>query len=170
VDLVELARAVAGLLEGSAARKRVTIEAEIAPDAARLESDPRLLRAILRNLVENAVKFAHEGTAVRITAEVVEPARSDDSGGIAASSANVRLRVIDRGIGIPLAQQQRIFERFFQGDPARTGDAQGRGTGLGLAIVKHAVRTLGGTIGVESVWQEGTTMTVELPGCVVRGE
>jgi len=157
VDLAELARAVAGLLEGSAARKRVSIEAEIAPAAAHLRSDPRLLRVILRNLAENAVKFAYEGTTVRIVAGAVE---GEGGGGM------LRVRVIDRGIGIPLAQQARIFERFFQGDPARAGDAQVRGTGLGLAIVKHAVRTLGGTIAVESVWKEGTTMTVELPGCV----
>ncbi len=176
VDLAELVRAVAGLLEGSASRKRVTIEAEIEPGVARLESDPRLLRAILRNLIENAVKFAYERTAVRVVAEAAggEPAGADDGRSAEGEESpapgalgTLRLRVIDRGMGIPLAQQQRIFERFYQGDPARTGDAQGRGTGLGLAIVKHAVRTLGGTIGVESVWKEGTTMTVELPGCVV---
>ena len=163
VDLVELTRSVAGLLETAAARRKVTIESQIAPEVARVESDRRLLTVILRNLVENAAKFAYEGTAVRIVAEAIAPA---DGGG----RAGLRLRVIDRGIGIPLSQQARIFERFFQGDPARAGDTQPhaapRGTGLGLAIVKHAVRTLGGTIGVESVWKEGTTMTVEVPGCV----
>jgi signal transduction histidine kinase len=75
--------------------------------------------------------------------------------------------VIDRGAGIPINQQQRVFERFFQVDPARTGFQHRRGTGLGLAIVKHAVKALGGTIGVESVWKQGTTMTVELPDCVI---
>jgi signal transduction histidine kinase len=71
--------------------------------------------------------------------------------------------VSDRGVGIPLAHQARIFERFYQVDPSRSGTAARRGTGLGLAIVKHAVKTLGGSIAVESVWQQGTTMTVELP-------
>ncbi len=166
VDLAELSRSVAGLLETAAARRKVSIESQIAPEVARVESDRRLLTVILRNLVENASKFAYEGTAVQIVAEAIAPA---DGG----SRAGLRLRVIDRGIGIPLSQQARIFERFFQGDPARAGDTQPhaapRGTGLGLAIVKHAVRTLGGTIGVESVWKEGTTMTVEVPGCVVGG-
>jgi len=82
----------------------------------------------------------------------------------------LRFEVIDRGIGIPLAQQQRIFERFFQVDSSRGGAVNSanarRGTGLGLAIVKHAVKQLGGTIGIESIWKEGTTMRVELPGCL----
>ena len=76
----------------------------------------------------------------------------------------VRLRVIDEGLGIPLDQQPRIFERFYQVDPSRDGFASRRGTGLGLAIVKHAVKALGGTIRMESVWKQGTEMIVELPG------
>ena len=71
-------------------------------------------------------------------------------------------------MGIPLDQQQRIFERFYQVDAARTGTR--RGSGLGLAIVKHAVRRLGGTIAVTSVWQQGTTMTVVLPLADVAGQ
>ena len=74
--------------------------------------------------------------------------------------------VIDHGQGIPLPMQQRIFERFYQVDQSRDGSKIARGTGLGLAIVKHAVRTLGGTIKVKSVWQRGTTMRVELPGAL----
>jgi signal transduction histidine kinase len=80
--------------------------------------------------------------------------------------AGVRLEVIDRGVGIPLDQQQRVFERYYQVDAARTPGQPRRGTGLGLAIVKHAVRRLGGTVRVQSLWQQGTTMIVELPGCV----
>ena len=78
----------------------------------------------------------------------------------------MRLEVIDEGIGIPFSQQQRIFERYYQVDEARTVTARRRGTGLGLAIVKHTVRLLGGTVKVSSVWKQGTTMTVELPGVV----
>lgn len=211
VDLPELVQSVVALLEPLAGRRSIGVEIDIAPAAARLRSDRRLLTVILRNLAENALKFAYEQTVVRIVGEVIEGghehaphghARDADARGAAPhyqghdeaghrgaeviggeddspddadaggdqrpgnARAGLRLRIIDRGIGIPLSQQQRIFERFFQGDPARAGDAQSRGTGLGLAIVKHAVRALGGSIGVESVWKEGTTMTVEVPACV----
>jgi signal transduction histidine kinase len=69
-------------------------------------------------------------------------------------------------MGIPINQQPRIFERFYQVDAARTGAPKRRGTGLGLAIVKNAVTALEGSIRVESVWKQGTTMIVELPGSV----
>ncbi|MCA9298172.1 MAG: hypothetical protein KDA28_03850, partial [Phycisphaerales bacterium] len=63
----------------------------------------------------------------------------------------------------PIEDQERIFERFYQVDPARSGHPSTRGTGLGLAIVKHAVRQFGGNVAVESVWGQGTTMIVQLP-------
>ena len=86
-----------------------------------------------------------------------------------APALGARFRVVDKGQGIPLADQQRIFERFYQVDTSRDGGARRRGTGLGLAIVKHALRRLGGRISVESVWQQGTTMTFEIPRCVIVG-
>lgn len=115
-----------------------------------IRTELRSIRLILRNLIENATKFAHEGT--RITVRFSRP-----------TNEYIRIEVIDRGIGIPIAAQARIFERFFQVDEARTGGTKRRGTGLGLAMVKEAVTRLGGEISVESVWQEGTTMRVELP-------
>ena len=104
---------------------------------------------MLKNLIDNAIKFAFPRTPVR-----TEARRVGDL---------VRFRVTDQGAGIPINQQHRVFERFFQVDPARTGFQHRRGTGLGLAIVKHAVKALGGAISVESVWKQGTTMTVDLP-------
>ena len=106
----------------------------------------------------HSCRFAHEGSTIRVVAEAVAPVEP-------GARATLRLRVIDRGIGIPLDQQSRIFERFYQVDPARSGKR--RGTGLGLSIVKHAARALGGRVDVESVWGQGTTMTVELPGAVI---
>jgi two-component system phosphate regulon sensor histidine kinase PhoR len=70
--------------------------------------------------------------------------------------------VADTGIGIPAEHLDRVFERFYQVDAARSGSA-GRGTGLGLAIVKHAVAALGGTVRLESVVGRGTTVTCTLP-------
>ncbi len=141
------------LLESECRRRSLTLRFEVSPDAEVLKGDETLVTLILKNLAENAVKFAYERTAVRITVVA----------GSAASGA-ARFEVTDEGIGIPLDQQQRIFERFYQVDPARAGTAERRGSGLGLAIVKHAVRTLGGTIRVQSVWKQGTTLTVEIPG------
>jgi signal transduction histidine kinase len=71
--------------------------------------------------------------------------------------------VIDVGVGIPLSHQERVFERFYQVDPARTGMTGRRGTGLGLALVKSACEALGGSVGINSVWGEGTTVWVEVP-------
>ena len=148
VDMQGVSTSLVDGLRGLCRARRVEIAFEFSPELGRVVSDPKLLELILRNLIENAAKFTAEGTEVRVIAEPME--------------AGCRFRVIDQGPGIPLADQQRIFERFYQVDPARSG--QHRGTGLGLAIVKHAVRLLGGEVRVESVWQQGTTMIVELPG------
>ena len=82
----------------------------------------------------------------------------------------VRFDVIDRGVGIPLDKQERVFERYYQVDAARTGTGSQqpgagwkRGTGLGLAIVKHAAKALGGRAWLTSVWGQGTTVSVEFP-------
>lgn len=149
VSLGVLAEEMSGLLEDLCQKRNVTLEFDIAPEVETIRTDKRLLVLIAKNLIENAAKFTAEGTSVRIEA------RSGDKPGSCV------IRVTDRGQGIPLAQQQRIFERFYQVDPARSG-AQ-RGTGLGLAIVKHAARLLDGTVEVDSVWQQGTTMIVTLP-------
>lgn len=156
VDVLELVRDLRELFEPACTQRGIGLEFEINDRLAELWTDGRLLRLVLRNLIDNAVKFAYEGTTVRVRATAVS------SGPGAAADA--RFEIIDRGIGIPLAQQQRIFERFFQVDAARSGSPRRRGTGLGLAIVKHALRAMGGAIHVKSVWQQGTTMTVELPG------
>ena len=124
-----------------------------------VRSDPRLLRAILQNLIDNASKFANEKTTVIVRLRAI-PVRGH--------ADTLRLSVIDQGMGIPLSAQARIFERFYQVESSRSGQQPRRGTGLGLAIVKHAAKALGGTISVESVWQQGTTMSVELPDAVLQ--
>ncbi len=110
--------------------------------------DPRLLTLALRNLIENAVRFAYEGTEIVVSGS--------------ADELRWRFEIRDRGAGIPLAHQPRVFERFYQVDPARSG-GRARGTGLGLAIVRHAMRAMGGAVGLTSVWKEGTTVWLEAP-------
>lgn len=184
-ELVDLP-SIAGSLETHSEPTRTTrgvglvFEFEPALDGVRL--DPGLLELVLRNLIENACKFAHEGTDVRVIGQRLDgftqpPASPASSGAFAVlgpepdragdpSLCGVRFMVIDKGQGIPLMHQQRVFERFFQVDPGRDARREHRGTGLGLAIVKHAVRRLGGRVEIQSVLQEGTTVTVEFPGCL----
>ena len=135
----------------------------------RIDSDRQLVELVLKNLVDNACKYAHEGTTIRVTIEAIAPptARAaklaDDE---ARPATTLRMEVADRGLGVPIQDQPRVFERFYQVDQSRAGGTYRRGTGLGLAIVKHAVRSLGGTIGFESVWKQGSTFWVELPEAV----
>ncbi|MEZ6243989.1 MAG: ATP-binding protein [Phycisphaerales bacterium] len=160
IDLEKLGAELSETYAGRCAQRDLRLVFEIDPSVRRVECDPNLLELILRNLIDNAAKFAFEGTKIRVAATPLAPGTGADG---------VRIRVIDKGEGIPLKHQQRIFERFYQVDEARSGGVKRRGTGLGLAIVKHAARRLGGSISVESVWQQGTTMIVDLPGAVARG-
>jgi len=117
-------------------------------------SDGRLLNLVLKNLVENSIKFTPSGGRVSLTVRTVQPAAGD--------RAPVIFTITDTGIGIAPEHIDRVFERFYQVDSARSGSA-GRGTGLGLAIVKHAVHALGGTVKLESKLGQGTTVTCEFP-------
>jgi two-component system phosphate regulon sensor histidine kinase PhoR len=120
------------------------------PDSFR--SDERLLHLVLKNLVENSVKFTPPGGSIILTIGTTD--REDQPA--------VEVSVADTGIGIPPEHRDRVFERFYQVDAARSGTA-GRGTGLGLAIVKHAVAALGGTVRLQSTVGKGTTVTCVLP-------
>lgn len=154
ISIEALARELAASFEHVCSQRGLTLAFDIQPGLADVRTDRRLLMLVLSNLVDNATKFAFEGSTVRIRAQI-------DLG-----NSGVRFEVIDKGVGIPLDQQPRIFERYYQVDAARTPGSSRRGTGLGLAIVKHAVRRLGGTIRLQSVWHQGTTITVELPHCL----
>jgi two-component system, OmpR family, sensor histidine kinase SenX3 len=110
--------------------------------------DEDLLVNALRNLLENAVAYSPEQTRVAVAA-------TRAAGGMAEIS------VADQGIGIPQRDLERIFERFYRVDPARSR-ATG-GTGLGLAIVKHVTAAHGGKVSVWSKVGEGSTFTLRLP-------
>jgi two-component system phosphate regulon sensor histidine kinase PhoR len=115
-------------------------------------SDERLLNLVLKNLVENSVKFTPAGGSISVTLTWTE----------FHNRPAVVLKVTDTGCGIPPEHLDRVFERFYQVDSARSGTA-GRGTGLGLAIVKHAVAALDGVVNLESTVGVGTTVTCTLP-------
>ncbi len=149
-DLRAAAESLRATFDPIMAERHVTLSIEVDEASRLITSDPRLLSLILRNLIENAAKHARPQTTVRVTARCL-------------AEGGVRLEVADKGTGIPLAHQDRVWERFYQVDPARTGVTGRRGTGLGLAIVKQAVHALKGDCGLDSVWGEGTTVWVELP-------
>nr|WP_276509546.1 HAMP domain-containing sensor histidine kinase [Nocardioides marinisabuli] len=119
-----------------------------------VSADAADLERLLVNLVSNAVKYSHEGGEVEVHLET-RP-------GPVPATTEVVLRVVDHGIGIAAAEQQRLFEEFYRSaDPAAASQP---GTGLGLAIVQRVVRRLDGDIAVESAPGEGSVFTVTLPG------
>jgi two-component system sensor histidine kinase SenX3 len=114
--------------------------------------DADQLVVALGNLVENAVAYSDTGAKVTVSAR--------------RSGSDVEIVVTDHGIGMPPAELERIFERFYRVDPARAR-ATG-GTGLGLSIVKHVAMTHGGEVRVWSVEGEGSTFTLALPAYAGR--
>jgi two-component system phosphate regulon sensor histidine kinase PhoR len=111
------------------------------------------LEQLFTNLIDNALKYSPSGSAVRIVAEL--------------SVSTVKIQVIDQGIGIPVKEQARIFERFYRVDRARSREKGG--TGLGLSIVKHITELHGGKVTVESIEGKGSTFTVTLPIAYSQG-
>ncbi len=124
---------------------RLVFEEDGRPGA--VEADPHRLEQALRNLIENAIKFSPAGGEVRVIAW-----RRDGEAG---------LTVTDDGPGIPAAELEHVFDRFF-----RTDDARGRtvgGSGLGLAICREVARAHHGRVWVESTEGEGSAFSIALP-------
>jgi two-component system sensor histidine kinase SenX3 len=117
------------------------------PSGLRVLGDQTLLVTALANLVSNAIAYSPPGSPVSVSRR-----RRGD---------NIEIAVTDRGIGIALEDQARVFERFFRGDKARSR-ATG-GSGLGLAIVKHVAANHNGSIGVWSKPGTGSTFTLSIP-------
>lgn len=133
-------------LSKKAARRDVKLVNDV-PAGTVLTADPVRIEQMLTNLIDNAVKFNREGGTV-----TVSHASKDGKDVIA---------VADTGEGILSEHLQRIFERFYRTDRARSREIGG--TGLGLAIVKHLARLHGGEVSVESALSRGTTFFIELP-------
>jgi signal transduction histidine kinase len=145
-DAEELVWAVA-----AAARLRVgddtTISVSIPAVLPKVAGDAERTRQVLANLVDNAVKYSPEGGRIEL--------------GVESGDGYARFTVRDEGLGIPLGEQKRIFEKFYRLDPDhRRGIG---GSGLGLYISRELVRTMHGRIWVESDAGKGSTFTFELP-------
>ncbi len=117
-----------------------------------LRANPYLLALVLDNLVDNAIKFTDRGGSVEVSFRE----------GRTEGGAGVVIEVKDEGCGIPEEEQERVFERFYQVERARSGRV--RGTGLGLSIVRHAVAAMNGGVTLQSAPGAGTRVTVHLPG------
>ncbi len=129
--------------------QQLGVDLETGPASAGpvVRGDERQLVSAVVNLLENAVKYSDEGSAVEV--ETV------------AEEGRVDVVVRDRGIGIPAKDLERIFERFYRVDRARSRETGG--TGLGLSIVRHVATNHGGEVLVESQEGLGSTFTLRLP-------
>ncbi len=146
IDLAEIARHEVTQLKTLADDREVTLDTHI-DEPVVVRGDEQQLGLMVKNLVDNAVRYSSAGGKV-----IVEVDREEEEG---------VLRVEDDGVGIPLREQSRVFERFYRVDEGRDRDSGG--SGLGLSIVKHVVELHGGHVALESELGEGSTFTVRLP-------
>ncbi len=145
IPVDRLLDAVVGRFRAAAAAKGLQLHGE-APAGLVVTSDVQLLQRALSNLVDNAVKFTHEG-AVRLSAR--------------AAAGRVLIEVADTGIGIEPADRDRVFDDLVQlGNPQRD---RAQGHGLGLGIVRRLCRLLGIAVAVESTPGQGTTFRLDVP-------
>jgi two-component system sensor histidine kinase SenX3 len=146
VDISEVIAEAVDQSRLNAEKRKITLVHEEVDDAV-INGDRNQVTMAIHNLIENAINYSPDATRVAITLKVID--------GIAEIS------VSDQGIGIPEKDLERIFERFYRVDPARsrlTG-----GTGLGLSIVKHIATNHGGDVSLWSVEGAGSTFTIRFP-------
>lgn len=158
IEVGPILKNVAEFLEPQAEARGMAIELELADNLAALTGDADELSQVFRNLIENAIKYGGEKTAVRVKAERVSRVPGAGGEGIAVS-------VADQGPGIPRDSIPRLTERFYRVDEARSRDGSDgvTSTGLGLAIVKHIVSRHRGRLSVDSELGKGSVFTVILP-------
>lgn len=145
IHLQHIVNDVITSLHSRASAHQVVLENKVHADV-RIVADPRRLEQMLTNLIDNAIKFNREGGRVTVRHE---------------NGTRDRIFVDDTGEGIPAQHLQRLFERFYRVERARSRELGG--TGLGLAIVKHLARAHGGEVAVESKLGEGSSFAIELP-------
>ena len=147
VNLADIINECINLVSETIKDKNVTIEFSPMDNAIYLKSNPDLMKQLILNLIDNAIKYSKEEGFVRLT--------------LLEDSKKILFSVEDDGIGIPSEDIDRIFERFYRVDKARSKKVGG--TGLGLAIVKHIVLNLNGNIKVHSELNKGSKFIIEFP-------
>ncbi len=146
VDLADVVVEIVEQFRPMAESKGVILEL-LDVRAAPVEGDRSELRRVLRNLLDNALKYTDRGGRVTVSVE--------------RNGASVSLTVCDTGAGIPASERERIFERFYRADPSR--DRRTGGAGLGLAIVARIVDRNRGRVSVESDPGKGSSFKIDLP-------
>ncbi|MFF5986111.1 sensor histidine kinase [Prauserella flavalba] len=146
VEVDAVVREALGRTKLAAESAEITVTTD-GPSGLLVEGDRTLLVTALSNLLENAVAYSPQGSPVSISRRLVD--------------SYIEIAVTDRGIGIAEDEQQRVFERFYRADKARSR-ATG-GTGLGLAIVKHVAANHGGEVRLWSSQGVGSTFTLRIP-------
>src|SRR5262249_30471164 len=149
VPLRGLVGEVVELYEDVAEHKRVALRVDDGEDVA-VSADRDRLRQAVANLVDNAIKYTPEGGAGRVA--------------VGRADGAATLTVSDTGIGIPAADQPRIWDRLYRGDRSRTE----RGLGLGLSIVRAYIRAHGGDVTVTSEPGHGSRFEIRLPARITR--
>ena len=147
VLLNDAVRDCARVAQVLASRKGVRLENENDQESMVLQGDGELIKRMILNLLDNAVKYTPRGGAINIS--------------LARQNGNAEIVIRDTGIGIPEADQSHVFDRFYRVDKARSRSLGG--AGLGLSIVWSIVEAHGGKIRVESAPNQGSKFTVELP-------
>jgi two-component system phosphate regulon sensor histidine kinase PhoR len=147
VRLAELIASCTHQFAGAAAARKIALSSELPPAEATALADESGARTILDNLIDNALKYTPVGGRVTIRCVLTD--------------AHATLEVEDTGMGIAQKDQDRVFERFFRVDKARSSEVGG--TGLGLAIVKHLAQSFGGSVSLTSQPGRGSTFRVTLP-------
>ena len=154
LSLADLVERTVGSMTALADKKNIDLHWQVDPDLPVLLQDLGKLQQILSNLLSNAVKFTPEGGRVQVRAEL-------------RAAGRFELIVEDTGIGIPLEDQERIFEKFRQGASISgqrdTLTREYEGTGLGLSITKELSKLLGGGVRVQSEFGKGSIFIVDLP-------
>ncbi|MDR1569472.1 MAG: PAS domain-containing protein [Oscillospiraceae bacterium] len=143
-DLLEICKGVAKRIQPAAIARGITVE--VVGESAIIQGVPSMLDAIVFNLADNAIKYNRDKGSVSIL--------------VSREEGWARLSVSDTGIGIPNAEQERIFERFYRVDKSRNSGAPG--TGLGLAIVKHGANMHGAMVNLKSD-SKGTEVSLRFP-------
>jgi two-component system phosphate regulon sensor histidine kinase PhoR len=147
VNVRSLIESCVETVEYEARSKDLKLEVDCPPETPAARGDAMELREALQNILDNAVRYTPVRGSVSVTARALD--------------GRVSISVADTGIGIPQAEQERIFERFYRVDPARSRELGG--TGLGLSIARHIIEAHGGRIEVESELGRGSTFRIILP-------
>jgi signal transduction histidine kinase len=147
VSLDEVVRTAARSIEYPLAQKGFTLKVEAENVIELVRGDADALRQAILNLLINAMKYSGASREIGLC--------------LSAADHHAQIRVSDHGVGIPLADQQRIFERFYR--VASPENKLVSGAGLGLALVRHIAEAHGGTVDVESAPGQGSAFTIRLP-------